>query len=386
MPALSDNFITFSVLALVIFSLFMVTSASMGHQTGDPLALVIVIVKQMIFAILGYLTLVFSSRYFNFDIFNKNIYLFYYIIFVMLLMPLAFTPIGGTYGWIYLPIPFVQITIQPAEFAKIFSIILISVLAFRLEKQSGKALNLIKNISYRLLFYVIVIIFFQRDLGSGLVLIAINMISFLLINDSRLRKYQYYIFLTIVFGIVMVLFTFTPIATSIFKSLASKSYQFARFMSAADPFIERYGSGFQLVTGLISFASGGINGLGYSNSIRKYAQFPAADTDFILAIIVEEVGFIGYAFILIAYVIIIYRLFHYAMKIYDTKYRIILVGTALYLAIHFILNVGGVSALIPLTGVPLLMVSSGGSSVLALMFAIGMCQNIIIHIKRGIIS
>ncbi len=85
----------------------------------------------------------------------------------------------------------------------------------------------------------------------------------------------------------------------------------------------------------------------------------------------------GLLFVVITYFVLISRLFKHALKATNERSRMILVGVAMYASIHFIFNVGGVTALIPLTGVPLLLLSSGGSSTLSLMFSLGIAQNVI---------
>ena len=147
--------------------------------------------------------------------------------------------------------------------------------------------------------------------------------------------------------------------------------------------MDQYGSGYQLVNGLVSFASGGWFGVGFGNSVRKYTDFPAANTDFILAIVVEELGFVGFLLLMTAYAVIIFRLLFFAMKIKNEQARIILVGTAMYFLVHIIFNVGGVTGFIPLTGVPLLMISSGGSSTLSIMMCVGIAQGVIAAYNRG---
>ena len=112
-------------------------------------------------------------------------------------------------------------------------------------------------------------------------------------------------------------------------------------------------------------------------------NFPAANTDYILAVLVEELGFAGFAVLMVLYGIVIFRLLYHARKIKSEKARIILIGTAMYLLIHMVFNIGGVTGLIPLTGVPLLMISAGGSSTMAFMAAVGISQAVIIRHKNG---
>lgn len=392
LPKEIDLTIHLTVIMLMIFSILMITSASMGHDTGEPLALLVVVVKQLIFMILGYFTLTFVINNFELKWFEKrsffnikNIIFIYYLIGILLLMArFLFKPIGGTYGWIYLPIPFIQITLQPSEFAKVFIIIFLAYTSYISNIRPSKAKDSIETSVILAFALFIAILLIQKDLGSAVVFIGISVLSFLLIDNYYARKYQLTFMKFIIAGFILTLIGLSPIGDALLSKI--NSYKAARFLAASNPFVDRFGSGFQLVTGLISQASGGFFGLGYGNSIRKYSQFPAADTDFILAIIIEELGFFGYLIVLLAYFLIIYRLFRYALLVRSNSHKILLFGTAMYLFIHFVLNVGGVSALIPLTGVPLLLVSSGGSSIIALMIAIGMCQNTIVKYKKGIIQ
>lgn len=383
-PKEADLAIHVAILFLMVFSMVMVTSASMGHETGIVSSLVVVVIKQIVFMFLGYCALILSMRNFKLDLVKRHMATLLIGVVVALLIPRLFSPIGGTYAWIYLPFPIIQVTVQPAEFAKTFAIFYLATLPLYL-KQARNPNAIIKKSIYTILLLTGIILLIQKDFGSAIVLFGISSMCFLTIQSKVAVKYQKILLLAIFFVFVLALFLLSPIGTSILSKF-KHNYQAARFLSAANPFLDRFGIGFQLVTGLISQASGGFTGLGYGNSIRKYSQFPAADTDFILAIVIEELGYFGYLLILIAYLIIIYRLFKYAIQIKNNSGKIILVGTAMYLSIHFILNVGGVSALIPLTGVPLLLVSSGGSSIVALMIALGACQQTIIAYKKGIIQ
>ena len=126
---------------------------------------------------------------------------------------------------------------------------------------------------------------------------------------------------------------------------------------------------------LVSFANGGLFGLGYGNSIHKYMNFPNPSNDFILPVIVEETGILGFITFLILYGCLLIPIVNASFKTERLSSKIVLLGVFTYFTVHFILNIGGVSGLIPLTGVPLLMVSSGGSSLLASLIALALAQN-----------
>ncbi len=296
---------------------------------------------------------------------------------------LAFDPVGGARAWIRFPLGTTEVTIQPSEFAKIVGILIIAGFLGDLKTKKKTSWELIKVPVLLILSFVAIVALLQSDFGSGAVIFLIAVIAFLIPQHPQLTKWQRGIVFTGFIGIATLIFLMSPMGESFIDYLPLQQYQKLRILSAMNPFIDQYGSGYQLVNGLVSFASGGFFGVGFGNSIRKYTNFPAANTDFILAIIVEELGFLGFLVIFIGYGIIIWRLFKYAFKMKSEKGRIILIGTAMYLFIHFVLNVGGVVGLIPLTGIPLLLISYGGSSTMACMIAIGLSQAVISKFRKG---
>ena len=204
-----------------------------------------------------------------------------------------------------------------------------------------------------------------------------------LLHAEREQKFRKWLAILMVLGIIMIVFILTPYGEGIIRKLPLKDYQINRILSSINPFADQYNTGFQLVSGLVAFATGGWTGLGFGNSVRKYTKFPAANTDFILAIVVEELGYIGFLLVFIPYLLIMWRLFSYASRIRSEKAKIILVGTSMYILIHCLFNIGGVTGMIPLTGVPLLMISAGGSSTISLLCAIGIAQAVILQYNNG---
>ncbi|MBR2809637.1 MAG: FtsW/RodA/SpoVE family cell cycle protein [Erysipelotrichaceae bacterium] len=382
MPAGSDAYIHWSLIFLSVFGVFMVASASMGIDIGNTTYVIFTVIKQLVFLIAGYIMMVFLANKFGIRLFLRFANMLSLIVIVILLVPLAFPAIGSTRAWIRVPIMSFEVTLQPSEFAKTFMIVYFALGFMRIKNDALPFKENFKYQLYMLGIYVFIIIFLQRDFGSGFVLLGICMVELLAANYRPARGFQALIIMAVFAGMALLLFIMSPPVIN-FLSSHDVGYQLTRFISAANPFKDRYGNGYQLVNGLISFASGGLFGLGYGNSLRKYSNFPAANTDYILAIIVEELGFVGFLAVFIAYSLIIYRLFKYAFKINNNTYRMILIGNAMYLVIHFILNVGGVTGILPLTGVPLLMLSSGGSSAMSFMMIVGVSQNIISHFNTN---
>ncbi|MGM9941702.1 MAG: FtsW/RodA/SpoVE family cell cycle protein [Bulleidia sp.] len=380
----SDIWILLCILLLAGFGLMMIGSASMGIYIGDSVHLVLTVVKQFVFLFLGYVMMCFASHHFHLYHLSSM-----KIVFAMILMECTllfcrvFEPAGGAYAWIRIPVPKTEVTIQPSEFAKVLVMLVIAAYLgdCRTKKKNWKQLLAIPGIT--VLVYVFTILVIQKDLGSAAVLFVISCVCVLIPRHKNLNTFQW-VLIVLFFGfLAFAVFLITPAGEKFIEALPLMTYQKNRFLSAINPFIDQYGDGYQLVNGLVAFASGGLFGVGFGNSIRKYTNFPAANTDFILAIVVEETGFLGFLFIMALYTFLIVRLFIYAVKIRSEKAKIILVGTAMYFMVHIFLNMGGVTGLIPLTGVPLPLFSAGGSSAMAMMLAVGLCQAVISAYKKG---
>ncbi|MFV0479107.1 MAG: FtsW/RodA/SpoVE family cell cycle protein [Anaerorhabdus sp.] len=383
MPLKYDMPIHICALILGIFGLIMITSASMG-LVSTTLDLVTVVAKQVVFVIAGFVMMLLIARLFSFERLKALMPGIIMGTFFLLLFALANDPVGGARAWIRFPLGSTEITIQPSEFAKIVAILVVAYWWADRKPTKKTAWEVIRVPAGIIMGFVFVIAVLQSDFGSAAVLFLISWIVTLIPRHPKLAGLQRGLVILTIVGIVFIFILMSPAGQGIIESLPLMEYQKMRILSALNPFIDQYGSGYQLINGLISFATGGLWGVGFGNSVRKYTNFPAANTDFILAIIVEELGFVfGFLLITALYGVIIYRLFKYAFKIKSEKGRVILIGTAMYFLIHFILNVGGVTGLIPLTGIPLLMISAGGSSTMASMIALGLSQAIIAQYRRG---
>lgn len=186
--------------------------------------------------------------------------------------------------------------------------------------------------------------------------------------------------------ISLVLLTVGCVVIMLGSSLFLKGYQLGRIATWLNPLHDVQHSGWQLTNALIAFSTGGLFGKGFGASTQKYGYIPESHNDFIAAIIFEELGLVGFLVFLIPYCIIIFKMFNYGLKIKDTKSKLILFGVGTYFFTHLLVNVGGVSGLIPMTGVPLLLISSGGSSSWAAMISIGIAQSLIAKYNRDILK
>jgi cell division protein FtsW len=169
----------------------------------------------------------------------------------------------------------------------------------------------------------------------------------------------------------------TPIIALIGAALVIfEPYRLARLMTFLNPEQNIQGSSYHLRQILIALGSGGLFGVGFGNSLQKYAYLPEATTDSIFAIIAEEIGFIGVIILLFVFLFIIYRGFYIAFRAKDTFGKLLAGGITSFIAIQTIVNLGAQTALLPLTGVPLPFISYGGSALIINMVSIGILLNI----------
>ena len=362
-----------SVIILSIFGVLMVLSANAGiGATGKDL--LIVFIKELGFTIVSYIFMLHAARRFNFKIAKKHALTLIGITLFMLIVPLGFGSVGGAYAWIKLP----GMTIQPSEFAKIIMILIFAVyLGDRQYNPKMKAVELV-GVPFLFLFSSVAIIFLlQKDLGSAAVMLFMTFFVFMVPVNKTITKVQTITMILFLLGFISVIFLSTPTGIHFLENINMPSYMYKRFLTVSDPFTDTFQSTYHVFNGFVSFVSGGLGGRGLGSSLGKHGYIPEARTDFILAVIVEELGMFGLGIILFFYGVILFALIRNAFKMKYERDRMILLGVAAYLMVHFLFNVGGITALIPLTGVPLLLISSGTSSKLSFMIAIGIAQSTI---------
>lgn len=149
-----------------------------------------------------------------------------------------------------------------------------------------------------------------------------------------------------------------------------------RIVSFLDPFADALGDGFQVVQSLLALGSGGLFGLGLGKSIQKNLYLPEPQNDFILAIIGEELGFVGVLALLIVYMLLIWRCFHICLNAPDRFSMLMCGGITVMLALQVILNVAVVTSSMPPTGIALPFISYGGNSLWIFMASMGIMLNV----------
>lgn len=270
-------------------------------------------------------------------------------------------------------IKFGPISIQPAEFAK-SAIIIYMALFFGLPKRN-QANNPIYYLTPLIVTGIFVaLIALQPDLGGAVILAAIALLLFTSIPLAKNNKIQMIKILigAVAVGGVMLLYSGSEI-------LNSRQLERLQFRNPCSRYTAN--TGYQVCNGLIAINNGGLLGEGLGDSTQKYLYLPEAHTDFIYPIIVEELGAIVGVLVLVGYAFILYRVLLIAKTSQTLRGSIIAYGTFLFMASHIFINILGVLALIPLTGVPLPLLSYGGSFNLNILIMIFMCQRVYLESK-----
>lgn len=265
--------------------------------------------------------------------------------------------IRGTKGWF----SFGGFSFQPVELAKIAVIIFLAYYFSRQERPFNQFKYIIISGLAVLLPFALTV--FQPDFGSALVLFFIWLGLILIIG---LKRYQWALFIAI--GVLAFViswnFIFAP-------------YQKDRIMTFMDPMSDPLGSGYNVTQSIIAIGSGGWIGQGLSFGSQSQLKFlPEAQTDFVFAVIAEELGFLGVALLLLLFGIIFYRLYRAAKKCRDDFSLFIIIGVMAMLFCQLLMNVGMNLGLAPVTGITLPLVSYGGSSLIFILLALGMIESI----------
>lgn len=291
------------------------------------------------------------------------------IICVLALLKTYGTVTNSARSWFSL---FGGFSIQPSEFAKLFIILFLAC-----SYGSKKRIKNVQDLFIPLIpcAIVAVLVACEPDLGTALIITCITALIFFALPIEKNKTMQ------LVKGLAIIAIGLGVIFLNNIPSFLTET-QASRFNyhNPCSRYLEE--TGYQVCNGYIAINNGGITGVGLGKSTQKYLYLPEAHTDFIFPIIVEELGLIGGALVLLAYIILLYSLLVIACNASNLTGSIIAFGTFSYILMHIIVNIGGLLALIPLTGVPLPFLSYGGSYMLNLMVLLGLCQRVAIETKE----
>ncbi len=274
----------------------------------------------------------------------------------LVLIPHVGRVAGGARRWLSLGGP---LNFQPAELAKLALILyLANFLANRGERTREFGAGVVPPLL--VLGALALPILKQPDLGSVLILVMITFVM-LFVGGAR---------------IVHLMMIATAAVPAVLVVIARAGYRSQRLLAFLDPWRDPRGSGFHIIQSLLALGSGGVLGLGLGHSKQKFFYLPERHTDFIFAIIGEELGLVGTATVVLLFVLLAIWGYRLASRAPDRYSALLVSGLTTMLVGQAVLNIGVVSGSLPITGVPLPFISFGGSSLVLSYIAVGILLNI----------
>lgn len=348
----ADRPLLIAVVFLVVIGLMSIFSASAPKCIEMGVNPARFFIQQLAFVIAGF----FAMRYLsNFDYKRLMTYTlpFAFVVIIMLiLVKVAGVSVNGAQRWLNIG----PLNMQPSEFAKPAVVMLLSAVFYR----NANLIDQNKFIfAYLPILLMLAFIYMQPNL-SMLILLLLTSVSIFVCAGG---EWKY-----ILWGGC----AFVPIL--LLKGL--RGYQSSRLVTWLHPEADPLGAGYNVLQSLIAFASGGLFGVGYGSSKQKLAWLPEAHTDFIYAVIGEELGFIGCLFIIVLFWTILQRGFNIAIKCQDMYGKLMALGLTFSICFQGFLNMWVASSFTPATGVPMPFISYGGSSVFVSLCMVGILLNI----------
>lgn len=335
-------------------AIFSATAPKCLDEGGNPAQFLI---KQLICFVVGFFGLKFFMNYDYKKLADWNVMIMAGILLSLVLVD--FTPLGivvnGAKRWINVA----GFQLQPSEFAKP-AVVLLLASAFR------KDANLFDQNKWMMAFFPIIamagLIFIQPNLSMVILLGMTTVVMYMAAGGSMK------LFLSCVGAMVMTLI--------IGLTTIIKPYQLQRIKTWRHPELDPLGAGYNIIQSLIAFASGGFSGVGYGGSIQKLSYLPECHTDFIFAIIAEELGFVGCVLVIGLFFTFMQRGFVIAARCPDMYGKLLAVGITFSITFQAFMNMSVASSFLPTTGVPLPFISYGGSSLIVSLIMVGILLNI----------
>lgn len=420
-----DFTLCFSVLALTIIGILFIYSSGI-NSSGESVS--IEYIKQIFWAASGFIILLFISINDYRRIADRTFILFLIMIVMLIYTRLFGRYVNGAKSWIGVG----ELGIQPSEFSKIIYILYLAHYLNTSEKNEKQFTRFVK--AGIIMAVPMLLILSQPDLGTSSVFFPI-FLTMCFMAGIPLR----YIFMVFMFGVCTIVFTILPywddivlgrslpvmrvftdfritlvavivlsfilalsmagrftfkakyyywiaygtgiVLASLIASLAGnkvlKEYQIMRLVIFLNPYIDERGAGWNIIQSLTAIGSGGLFGRGFLNGTQSHYRFlPQQSTDFIFSILTEEWGFIGGIIVFILYGIIFKRGLNIMKNAGNNFGSLAACGIVTMFAFHFMVNIGMVMGTMPITGIPLLFLSYGGSSLWTAMTAVGILMSV----------
>ena len=334
--------------AILAFGLLMVYSSSSVEALSEEGSATYYLVRQALFVLVGLVAFaVVCSGAIPWEAFRSAAAwgLWLVVVVLLALVPLIGSASGGATRWISLG----SISLQPSEIAKPVVILLASkIFADYYEDCSIDTGTFLVELAV-VVGVPAALILIEPDFGTAfIILVTVFFMAYLAGISYRLVG-------AIVVGLVLLGVV----------AVIQEPYRLTRILVAFDPWSDPYGDGYQATLAIMTFASGGLFGRGIGNSTMKYSYLPEAHTDYILAVIGEELGFVGTTIFIVVYLAMIFAAFSIARQAPTLHQQILASGCAIIILVQFFINALGILSVFPMTGKPMPFISYGGSSMVS---------------------
>jgi cell division protein FtsW len=359
----SDKVLFVATLLLVCASVVMVYSASAVLATQRFNQPYFFLIKQFMWAALGVSAMTLAMR-FDYRRYREPSFIWMSLgtVTLALVAVLFSAPINGSSRWFGLG----GMGVQPSELAKLSAIFFMAAI---LERRMDR----VDEVGYALVPIGLVVamlvglILAEPDMGTAMTLL---MIAAAMVFAAGLN-YRY---------VVGAILGGVPVA---YLVLMSASYRRRRLLAFWNPWSDPLGDGFQIIQSLIAVGAGGLFGRGFMAGVQKLFYLPEPHTDFIYAVIAEEFGLVGTTVVLLCFVVIVWRGLRVAMHAPDRFGAFLAIGLTTMMAVQAFVNISVVLGMMPTKGIPLPLVSFGGSSLVISLLGMGILLNVSQHVAPG---
>ncbi len=352
-----DYSILTTVVTILVLGLFMVFSASYyeaAQDYGDPYYF---LKRQLVWAIIGLLALFLAMNldYWRLAQWAKPIMIGSVLLLVLVAIPGVGVVSHNARRWL----GFGPIQFQPSEVAKLALVIF---LAWFFNAEKHRARRLLRGVVpfLGLIGLVCGLVMLQPDLGTAIALAGTGFVMLFVAGGAFSHL--------VVIGLAGI--------GAILALAFSSEYRRQRIFSFLDPWKDPLGTGYHIIQGLYALGSGGLFGVGFTQSRQKYFYLPERHTDFIFAIIGEELGFVGALTVLVLFALFAWRGYRVALTAPDTLASLLATGVTTMVILQAVINIGVVTSTMPITGITLPFVSFGGSSLVLSLAGVGILLNI----------
>ena len=359
-----DKWLFAATTGLSLFGVVMVYSASALIAERESGSQFYYVIKQGAWVAIGFVVMLLAMQFNYQQLKNKRIVYGLLLLSTMALMSVfAFSASNGAHRWIKLPV----MSIQPSELSKLALVIF---LAYYLEKRAGEETDFWRTFvpCGFVTAWLAALIVIEPDLGTALML-ALIFVVMIYTAGARLAHLA---------------LAATPALIAVVGLLIFVPFRMKRLITFLDPWADAQGGGFQVVQSLISVGSGGTNGLGFAQGKQKMLFLPFAHSDFIFAVIGEELGLVGSLAVVAVFALFLWRGIRTALLAPDRFGMLLSLGIVTSIVAQALFNISVVLSLVPTKGIPLPFISYGGSSLIPTLAAVGILLNVSQHASGSV--